>query len=261
MVTAGVNALIRVLLSPRCAGCAAPLPEPLRGPICRTCWQGVPLLVEPLCVRCGDPLASWRAAHPLCARCRRRRPRFALARSAGLYDGPMREILHGFKYGGQRSLAGPLAALVVRAGRDVLAGADAVVPVPLHPLRRIERGFNQADDLARCLRRPVWRVLRRVRLGPPQASLPAARRHANVSTAFGLTPVWLAPSRWRRALAGTSVVLVDDVMTTGATLDACSRVLLAAGVRRVGALTVARAAAGPRSRRHRRPRPAIGPRR
>jgi predicted amidophosphoribosyltransferase len=135
------------------------------------------------------------------------------------------------------------------AGGPVLSGADAVVPVPLHPWRALQRGFNQADDLARALGPPVWRVLARTRHGPPQAGLPAARRHANVRAAYALRgpgplpgggAVWLDALAARR-LRNRVVVLVDDVMTTGATLDACGRVLAAAGVRSVRALTVARA--------------------
>ena len=141
------------------------------------------------------------------------------------------------------------------AGAEVLAGADAVIPVPLHPWRVLRRGFNQADDLAVHLGLPVWRVLRRTRHGPPQASLPAGDRGHNVRGAFGLGPMrrLVNPGRVRR-LHDRTVVLIDDVMTTGATLDACSGVLLEAGVRSVRALTVARAVttrpAPPHGRRH-----------
>ena len=162
----------------------------------------------------------------------------AIARSAARYEGSVRLILHAFKYGGCRLLAAPLAALMRTAAEDWLHDADAVVPVPLHPLRAWRRGFNQADDLARHLGVPVWRALRRARHGPPQAGLPAAQRHANVRAAFA---VRRGPPAWR--LRNRVVVLVDDVMTTGATLEACAAVLRDSGVRSVSALTVARAAA------------------
>jgi competence protein ComFC len=127
------------------------------------------------------------------------------------------------------------------AGADLLEGADAVVPVPLHPLRSVRRGFNQADDLARQLGRPVWRALRRRRHGPPQASLAAADRHTNLEAAFTISRAWSLRARMRgRTLSGRTLVLVDDVMTTGDTIDACSRVLLAAGAAEVRALTAAR---------------------
>jgi ComF family protein len=211
----GGNAALQLFLAPMCAACEAPLTHPLRSPVCPACWRAVARLPAP--GEAGGPLA------------------FEAARSAGQYEGSLRAIIHAFKYDRRRALAAPLAAMMRDAGAALLEEADAVVPVPLHPWKRLTRGFNQADDLARHLGRPVWRVLRRRRHGPPQAGLPAARRHANVRDAFA--------ARSGR-LRGATVVLVDDVMTTGATLDACGRVLLAAGARSVRALTVARAAAG-----------------
>lgn len=124
------------------------------------------------------------------------------------------------------------------AGRDWLGHADVVVPVPLHPWRRVQRGFNQADILACALGRPVWRVLRRRRLGAPQATLSGDERLANVQGAYGVSRSARGTARARPR----AVVLVDDVMTTGATLDACSQVLRDTGVEWIAALTVARAA-------------------
>ena len=246
MLLAAANAVVRVLLAPACAACDDVLVHPLAGPVCGRCWRSVPRLAPPWCVRCGDALAAWRSDGPLCARCRRHPARLTLARSAGRYDGSLRKIVHAFKYQGRRALAEPLGALLHDTGRELLSGADAVVPVPLHPLRAVQRGFNQSDDLARALGLPVWRVLRRVRHGPPQASLPAARRNANVRASFAVAWRWrLAPRAHPTIrLHNRVVVLIDDVMTTGATLEACSRVLLEAGVRSVRALTVARAVAG-----------------
>lgn len=241
MLALATNALVRVLLAPACASCDGALDLPLDGPVCATCWQQVPRLTPPWCVRCGDALPSANAG-PWCVRCRRRPSAMTIARSAGRYDDSLRRIIHAFKYGKRRVLAPKLAALMREAGADLLAGADAVVPVPLHPWRAMRRGFNQADDLARGLGMPVWRVLRRCRHGPPQAGLPAAQRHANVRAAYALSlsPSWPAAGRRVR---NRVVVLVDDVMTTGATLEACARVLADAGVRSVGALTAARAVA------------------
>lgn len=168
--------------------------------------------------------------------------------AAGPFAGTLREIVHAFKYEGHWSLARPLGALVRAAGAPLLDAADMVVPVPLHPSRRRQRGFNQAEALARWLGPPVVAALRRRAHAPPQASLPLAARRRNVRGAFALAErelifgwtslrLGVAPGRLRAA----SVVLVDDVATSGATLEACAAVLKEAGVRRVAALTVAQA--------------------
>lgn len=157
----------------------------------------------------------------------------------GAYDGALRAIVHSMKYDGRRSLAIPLGALMRERGADILMGAAAVVPVPLHHARQRARGFNQAADLARQLHLPVVRALRRARATATQTSLPAARRHRNVRDAFVATAK-------ARPLRGGIVVLVDDVCTTGATLDACARALQSAGVLEVRALTAARVVAQPR---------------
>lgn len=257
------NAAIRLFFAPVCASCDEPLDRPLAGPVCDACWQAVPLLTPPWCPSCGDPLPGWQTSPEPCVRCRREPPAFETARSVGRYDGSLRAILHAFKYEHRRLLAIPLAARLRDAGRDLLADAHAVVPVPLHPWRALNRGFNQADDLARGLGRPVWPVLRRRRHGPPQAGLPAARRQANVRDAYALRWLTMAGRQgWHRpSFDGAVLVLVDDVMTTGATLDACSRVLRAAGARTVRALTVARAASGPPLQPPPSPRPAPARRR
>jgi ComF family protein len=240
----GLNALLAVTLAPRCAACGATLDAPVDGPVCPACWNLVQRLIPPFCRTCGDPLSSWRVisvALEQCPRCRRR-PQSNLvsaARAAGEYEGSLREILHAFKYEGRRGLADPLSALLRDAGADLLQSADCVAPVPLHPVRRMRRGFNQAEELGRRLGLPVIHPLWRVRATPPQTGLHAAARRRNVSGAFRLSPLLSRDGKHR--LAGAVIVLVDDVRTTGATLNACARVLLEAGAREVRALTVARA--------------------
>lgn len=159
----------------------------------------------------------------------------------GPYEGRLREIIHLFKYDRRPTLAGPLARLMRRQGGDLLADADCVVPVPLHFRRRRSRGFNQATELARRLGPPVLDALRRTSATLPQMELPAARRHQNVRGAFAVAP------RTRADLRGARVVLVDDVATTGATLEACGRVLRGCGVREVRALTLTKVVHRPRS--------------
>lgn len=235
------DGLLGVLLAPVCAACERPLDEPTRGPVCAGCWSSITPITPPVCDRCGDPLRSWRVIsveHARCPRCRRGRSHVQRGRAIGPYEGSLRAIVHALKYGGRRSLARPLGVLLARAGADLLDGADVVVPVPLHASRKRSRGFNQAAELAHHLGLPVNHALRRVRATPSQIDLPAARRHANVRDAFAL--------RRRARVRGATVVLVDDVSTTGATLDACARVLTEAGAREVRALTVARVVSRPR---------------
>jgi ComF family protein len=233
---AALNALMSVVLAPSCAVCEQSLLRPIDGPVCAPCWHSILPLTPPLCDRCGDPLATWRTVSvPLarCPRCRRA-PRFVdRARAIGAYDGALRSVIHALKYEGRRSLARPLGALMRQRGADMLEAAACAIPVPLHPSRHRRRGFNQASDLARQVGIPVVPALRRVRATPTQTSLPAARRNANVRGAF-------AVARWDGLLDRATVVLIDDVSTTGATLEACARVLKEAGVREVRALTAAR---------------------
>jgi ComF family protein len=237
---AGADALLAVAFAPRCAACGLPLDRPSAGPVCPDCWSAVRPLTPPLCTRCGEPLPSWRAASLAalaCPRCRRRPSTIVRGASFGAHDGRLRDIVHAFKYDRHVSLSRPLARRLREHCGGILEGADLVVPVPLHWRRRRARGFNQAEELARHLGLPVVAALRRQRPTVPQAELPASRRHANVRGAFALT----RRGHVRKLVRNRCVVLVDDVTTTGATLESCARLLGAAGAREVRALTVARA--------------------
>jgi ComF family protein len=240
-----LDAVLSVILAPCCAACGELLEQPTRGPVCEPCWQSVRPLRPPLCDCCGDPLPSWRVISlPMaqCPRCRRSRRLVDRAMSAGAYDGALRAVVHALKYEGRRSLARPLARLMRERCAAILEGADCLVPVPLHFSRRRARGFNQALDLARHLGEDgltICQALRRVRATPTQTGLPAAQRHRNMRHAF-------APARRLRRLPGRVAVLVDDVSTTGATLEACARVLKEMNVREVRAVTAARVVMPPR---------------
>jgi ComF family protein len=227
---------VAVLLAPVCAACRIPLDRPTRGAVCASCWAAILPITPPVCRACGDSLPTWRArtlAEAVCPRCRRGEPLVALARAIGPYEGSLRAIVHALKYDRRPTIARHLALRMRQAGAEVLSGADLVVAVPLHRSRERTRGFNQARELGRHLGLPVAEALVRTRRTPPQAELPAARRHANVRGAF----------EWRQGapVKGLTIVLVDDVSTTGATLTACARPLLDAGAAEVRALTAARA--------------------
>ena len=229
---------VAVLLAPICAACRVPLDQPTRGAVCPRCWAAIIPITPPCCRTCGDPLPTWRVrsvAEACCPRCRRSAPLVSLARAIGPYQGTLRAIVHALKYDRRPTIARHLARRMREAGAEVLAGADLVVAVPLHRSRERARGFNQARELGRHLGLPVADALTRTRRTASQADLPAARRHANVRGAF----------EWQQnvAVKGRTIVLVDDVSTTGATLNACARPLLEAGAAEVRALTAARAVA------------------
>ncbi len=216
--------MLAVTLAPPCAACRRPLEAPSHGPVCPACWASIAITAPRF-------LPSAHITH---------------GRAAGEYDGALREVIHAFKYEGRRSLAGPLAARMREAGATLLDGADGFVTVPLHPWRRIRRGFNQAADLARdlgaaagpTLDLTVVHALWRVHATPQQMGLTAPARRRNVRGAIRISP-FLSRRTFDRAVAGRVLVLVDDVRTTGATLDACAKVLLEAGAREVRAVTAA----------------------
>jgi ComF family protein len=176
----------------------------------------------------------------VCPRCSGRPSALSRSRAIGAYDGTLRAIVHAFKYGGCRSLSVGLGVRLRESAADLLAAADIVVPVPLHRSRRRRRGYNQARELAGQLGVPVVEALRRVRATPSQTDLPSDARHDNVQDAFALRRWLAAPT-----LPGLRIVVVDDVSTTGATIEACAVVLRAAGAADVSAVTAARVASRP----------------
>lgn len=229
-----LDALLAIVLAPVCVACQRALEHPTRGPVCERCWTSILPFTPPLCERCGDPLATWRNdPFSLCITCERQPSSISRSRAIGPYDGALRAIVHALKYDGRRTLAMSLGELMRLRCAEVLEGATVAVPVPLHRSRRRSRGFNQADDLAKATGLPCVAALERVRATADQVGLPAAERQRNVRGAFRAT---------RRAaqMRGAVAVLVDDVSTTGATLEACARVLRDAGAREVRALTAAR---------------------
>jgi ComF family protein len=229
------RAALDLLFPAVCPLCASRLGAGRRDPVCGDCWTRFARLAPPLCAVCGVPAPS-EAAAVACAGCRDARPAFDYARAAASYGGAVREAIHGLKFGGRRSLARPLGDLVGEQCADALSERpDALVPVPLARARERERGFNQAALVAervgeRLGLRVRARWLVRLRATAPQSDLTATERRANVADAFAAAP----------AVAGRHVVVVDDVITTGATVGECARALRASGARRVGVLAVAR---------------------
>ncbi len=238
-LVSALDAILAVVWAPRCVVCDDPLETPTRGIVCPDCWRLVLRIEAPVCERCGAGAATSVAERLLCGDCQRTGGPLTARRAAGMHTGTLRKLIHAFKYEGRRSLARPLARLVQSAAGEWLRDADVAVPVPLHALRRWRRGFNQAHDLAVHLGVPVVPALRRRRHTGRQVALPRAGRLSALGNAFAL-------AGWRRgsqAIRGRSVVLVDDVITTGATVEACAAVLRNAGARDVCAVSVALAVA------------------
>jgi ComF family protein len=234
------DALLAVLLAPTCAACGALLEHPSHSPVCDRCWDAVQPFAPPLCGRCGRPLRSPNPQTRACCPGRSDAIRsIDSARAIGPYDGALREIIAAMKYRGCPRIAGSLGRLLRHHADAVLTGANLAVAVPLHRHRERQRGFNQSAIIAAQLGLPMSSALRRTRETLPQALLPAGMRRTNVRGAFALAP-------GEAGVRGRVVVLVDDVWTTGATLDACAWVLKDAGAREVRALTVARVAQTPR---------------
>jgi ComF family protein len=232
-----VDPVLAVVFPSSCPACGVSLAHPTRGPLCDGCWEAMPRHQGSLC-RCGLPLPSGLVA---CGRCRRGLQPFAVGASLGPYEGSLKAAIHEFKYRSRRRVAGRLAEELLTSDSvgEVLRGGEVLVPVPLHPRRHVQRGFNQAELLALEISRRTGiaaapAALVRRKDTRPQAGLTAAGRRLNVAGAFAV--------RRRTQIAGRAVVLVDDVLTTGATAQACARALMDGGAAEVRLLAAARVA-------------------
>ena len=231
-------ALLNLLFPDDCRLCGEPLQEFSRIPVCSPCLRSPePLRADFFCVDCKMPFVN---RFPLdqtgrCSLCRLGLQGFDAVYTYGSYEGPLRDLVHLYKYQGVQPLAryfGDLLAIALPRDRRF----DVIVPMPLHWTKRWQRGFNQsellAEEIGRSWNVPVRNIVTRKRSTAPQAGLTNAKRRANVQNAFSLKP--------GARLNGQSVLLVDDVITTGATASACARALRRAGAKHVSVLAVAR---------------------
>ncbi|MDD4617340.1 MAG: ComF family protein [Alphaproteobacteria bacterium] len=228
---------IDFFLPPLCLVCEEPVGQ--ADTICPACWKKLPFIAPPFCARCGMPFDFPVEEETLCGACLLEPPAFETTRTALLYDDESKKVILGFKHGDRTHLAKALAAWMHRAGSDILANADALIPVPLHRSRLFKRRYNQsallAQNVGKLAQKPALvDALCRIRATPNQGHLKRKERKANVKGAF------MVSEKRKALIADKTLVLIDDVMTTGATVDECAKVLLKAGAKTVRVLTLAR---------------------
>jgi ComF family protein len=231
-------------LPPLCPACRAPLADGIG--LCADCWSKLSFIAPPYCARLGIPFTYDPGPGLLSMEAIADPPAYNRARAAVRYDDVARALVLGFKYGDRLDLAPMMGGWMARAGRELLADADALLPVPLHWRRLWARRFNQSAALATAISAvagvPVLHeALRRVRSTPQQVGRSKRERAGNVQGAFRV------PVDRKAEVAGRRLVLIDDVLTSGATVDTCARALLRAGAASVDVLVFARVVAPVRS--------------
>lgn len=239
MLRALTTSLIDLIYPPRCLAC----PEPTEAPhgLCPACWRDTFFIAGAACGKCGAPLMGAEGAGDVCEGCRRHPPAWDRGAAATIYDGAARRVVLALKHGDRLDMVGPLAGWLAGAGRELIADCDVIAPTPLHWRRLVKRRYNQSAELAKRLGelggRPVTvDLLTRTRATIPQEGMTRAARATNQAGAFAVTP------RHRERVVGRAVLLVDDVLTSGATLSACAECLRAAGAVRIDVLALARVA-------------------
>jgi ComF family protein len=235
LVTTPLRTLVDVVLPPRCPGCGEIVDGDHR--FCAGCFGQLQALGPPHCACCGVPLPHDGDAAALCGGCLASPPAYARARAPFAYGGPSRQLVLALKHGRRLHLARMMARAMLRVAGDLPDDA-VIVPVPSHARRLWQRGFNQAAEIARHLARQSGRplavdALARIKATPSTKGLTRQARQKNVQGAFRVAHA--------DRISGRTVILIDDVMTTGATVSACATQLLKAGARQVQVLTYARA--------------------
>ncbi|TNE34695.1 MAG: ComF family protein [Alphaproteobacteria bacterium] len=233
--------LLDAAFPPGCASCAEPIDIP--GTLCANCWQDLTYITPPFCEACGYPFEYAEPGVILCGVCVKRAPSFTRARAVLKYDDASRDMILGYKHSDQTDRAPAFASWMLRAGRELVEECDIICPVPLHRRRLVARRFNQsallALEIGRLAKRAVCPdMLLRIKPTRSQGGLSARARFRNVKGVFKANPLRLSQIEDQR------ILLIDDVYTTGATLEACSDCLLRTGAADVDVLTFSRVVRG-----------------
>ena len=228
--------LADIIIPPTCLACHAPLGE--HDTVCAACWADISFIRAPLCDRLGLPMPFDTGGTMISAAAAANPPLYDRARAVAHYSGVMRDMILAFKYGDTHHARKLFGRWLTSSGAELVENSDLIVPVPMHRRRLLARRFNQAAILARELARTSGRsyrpqLLRRTRPTPAQVGLSRDQRRRNLAGAFTI------PVQQRRHIAGRRILLVDDDITTGSTLNACARALRRAGAAHVDALALA----------------------
>lgn len=236
------NDLINFVFPAKCRICNELLLSLKEKYICNDCFSKIEFVTPPYCDKCGKKLKESfsNVEKPLCSECQSIKRHFSLARVVGIYEGTLREGIHILKFEKKIGIHNPLGELLVNYLKeyqmDLISQVDFIIPVPLHRRRLNSRGFNQAQLLAIYIEKyfniPLNLDLKRIRFTPPQMNLDRKQRLQNIKGAFEI--------KNHKLICGKCILLVDDIFTTGATVDECSKVLIKAGVKQVFVLTLAR---------------------
>lgn len=232
-----LNALLNLLFPPQCLACDALVGA--QGALCEECWKQIHFIADPFCACCGMPFPYDYGGGSLCAECLREHPPFTRARSVLAYNEASRKLALRLKFQDETSFAVTYGKWLAGAGRELVESSDVIVPVPLHYWRFVKRRYNQAALLAQALQKQcalplVVDGLMRVKATKQQTGLSRKERQRNLRGAFRVHP------KHAGRLKGQTVLLVDDVYTTGATLSACAKALVKNGAASVQVLTLAR---------------------
>lgn len=227
---------LQIVMPPTCISCADIVE--IQGQICGTCWADIDFIGKYQCKSCGLPFAFDMGKGAQCQHCQHKKPVFGKVRAACQYEGTGRRLAANLKFHDKTHLAGAMARMMFNSGTEVLKKVDVIVPIPLHKRRKFWRKYNQAALLSQALMSHDVdasyepQLIKRVRATTPQTSLSYAQRQKNVEDAFIVDE--------SVDLQGKTVLLVDDVMTTGATMNSCAAALKAAGAKKVNGLVFAR---------------------